>query len=101
MLVQYSYKLIQRHRREAHTYLTCVCDLLFLCYVVMLNFKYTYILVHTGTYWYILERVMPILTFAGDVLFRRYVVMFDLTTFPGPITIGIAKRNPNYKVLLP
>lgn len=34
----------------------------------------------------------------GDVLFRRYVVMFDLTTFPGPVTIGIAKRNPNYKL---
>ena len=24
-------------------------------------------------------------------------VMFDLTHFPGPITIGIAKRNPAYK----
>lgn len=34
----------------------------------------------------------------GDVLFRRYVVMFDLTAFPGPVTIGIGKRNPNYKL---
>ena len=31
----------------------------------------------------------------GDVLFRRYVVMFDLTSFPGPVTIGIGKRNLN------
>jgi hypothetical protein len=34
----------------------------------------------------------------GDVFFRRNVVMFDLTHFPGPITIGIAKRDPNYKL---
>ena len=25
-------------------------------------------------------------------------VMFDLTAFPGPVTIGIAKRNPDYKL---
>ena len=24
--------------------------------------------------------------------------MFDLTAFPGPVTIGIAKRNPDYKL---
>jgi hypothetical protein len=34
----------------------------------------------------------------GDVFFRRNVVMFDLSGFPGPITIGIARRNPNYKL---
>ena len=34
----------------------------------------------------------------GDVFFRRNVVMFDLTHFPGPITIGIAKRDPSYKL---
>jgi len=34
----------------------------------------------------------------GDVFFRRNVVMFDLTHFPGPITIGIAKRDPAYKL---
>jgi len=40
---------------------------------------------------------MP-MVLVGDVLFRRYVVMFDLTNFPGPVTIGIAKRNTNYKI---
>eukprot|EP00802_Teleaulax_amphioxeia_P011055 Tamp_11085.p1 GENE.Tamp_11085~~Tamp_11085.p1 ORF type:complete len:525 (-),score=133.37 Tamp_11085:383-1957(-) len=40
---------------------------------------------------------MP-MVLVGDVLFRRYVVMFDLTSFPGPVTIGIGKRNPNYKL---
>ena len=40
---------------------------------------------------------MP-MVLVGDVLFRRYVVMFDLTAFPGPVTIGIGKRNPNYKL---
>mmetsp|Transcript_3454 Transcript_3454/g.8250 ORF Transcript_3454/g.8250 Transcript_3454/m.8250 type:complete len:549 (-) Transcript_3454:117-1763(-) len=40
---------------------------------------------------------MP-MVLVGDVLFRRFVVMFDLTTFPGPVTIGIAKRNPDYKL---
>ncbi|EKX44705.1 hypothetical protein GUITHDRAFT_109483 [Guillardia theta CCMP2712] len=40
---------------------------------------------------------MP-MVLVGDVLFRRYVVMFDLSTFPGPVTIGIGKRNPNYKL---
>eukprot|EP00291_Cryptomonas_curvata_P005969 CAMPEP_0172177530 /NCGR_PEP_ID=MMETSP1050-20130122/15490_1 /TAXON_ID=233186 /ORGANISM="Cryptomonas curvata, Strain CCAP979/52" /LENGTH=360 /DNA_ID=CAMNT_0012850065 /DNA_START=6 /DNA_END=1088 /DNA_ORIENTATION=- len=33
---------------------------------------------------------MP-MVLVGDVLFRRFVVMFDLTPYPGPIIIGIAK----------
>jgi len=32
----------------------------------------------------------------GDVLFRRYVVMFDLTRFPEAVLMGIAKRKADY-----
>merc|ERR1711871_47876 len=32
----------------------------------------------------------------GDVLFRQYLVLFDLTSLIRP-TIGIAKQNPEYK----
>jgi len=35
----------------------------------------------------------------GDVFFRRYVVMFDLSRYPEMILIGMAERNPDYKVL--
>ena len=38
---------------------------------------------------------MP-MVLVGDVLFRRYVVMFDLTSFPGPVTIGIGTQLLNY-----
>ena len=35
----------------------------------------------------------------GDVFFRRYVVMFDLSQYPQLVLIGIAERNPDYQVL--
>eukprot|EP00282_Hemiselmis_andersenii_P034861 CAMPEP_0169453540 /NCGR_PEP_ID=MMETSP1042-20121227/14812_1 /TAXON_ID=464988 /ORGANISM="Hemiselmis andersenii, Strain CCMP1180" /LENGTH=571 /DNA_ID=CAMNT_0009565579 /DNA_START=32 /DNA_END=1747 /DNA_ORIENTATION=- len=33
----------------------------------------------------------------GDVLFRRYVVLFDLRHYPESVVIGIGKQNPHYK----
>ena len=35
----------------------------------------------------------------GDVFFRRYVVMFDLSDYPQLVLVGMAERNPAYKVL--
>jgi hypothetical protein len=35
----------------------------------------------------------------GDVFFRRYLVMFDLSDYPQMILIGMAERNPAYTVL--
>lgn len=35
----------------------------------------------------------------GDVFFRRYLVLFDLSRYPELILIGLAERNPDYKVL--
>jgi len=37
----------------------------------------------------------------GDVLFRRYVVMFDLTAFPERVLIGIGKRKAGYQLGAP
>jgi hypothetical protein len=34
----------------------------------------------------------------GDVLFRRYVVLFDLRHYPESVVIGIGKQNPKYTV---
>jgi hypothetical protein len=33
----------------------------------------------------------------GDVIFRKYVVMFDLTMYPSQVMLGIGRRNPAYK----
>jgi hypothetical protein len=33
----------------------------------------------------------------GDVIFRKYVVMFDLTMYPSQVMLGIGRRNPDYK----
>jgi len=33
----------------------------------------------------------------GDVLFRRYLVMFDLSKFPNQVVLGIARRKEGYK----
>jgi len=35
----------------------------------------------------------------GDVLFRNYVVMFDISNYgKGPIMLGIGKQNPDYQL---
>lgn len=33
----------------------------------------------------------------GDVIFRKYVVMFDLTMYPSQVMLGIGRRNPAYE----
>jgi hypothetical protein len=33
----------------------------------------------------------------GDVIFRKYVVMFDLTMYPSQVMLGIGRRNPAYQ----
>jgi hypothetical protein len=33
----------------------------------------------------------------GDVIFRKYVVLFDLTMYPSQVMLGIGRRNPAYK----
>jgi hypothetical protein len=35
----------------------------------------------------------------GDVFFRRYLVLFDLSRYPQMVLIGMAERNPEYKVI--
>ena len=35
----------------------------------------------------------------GDVFFRRYLVLFDLSRYPQMVLIGLAERNPAYRVL--
>lgn len=37
----------------------------------------------------------------GDVLFRRYLVLFDLRKYPETVVIGIGKQNPKYAALKP